>query len=74
MSDVDYMAYIGKNAFGLQIKLYDTPISERMRSSFRQFEEDFGSKVFVVLSLDGEVGNKNVLQQIEDEIARLKVA
>jgi len=74
VSDVDYMSYIGEKAFGLQIRLYDTPISERMRASFRQFEEDFGGKVFVVFSPDGEVGNEEVLQQIEDEIARLKAA
>jgi hypothetical protein len=43
-----------------------------MKASFANFEREFGGKVFVVFSLDGEVGNKEVIAEIEKEIARLR--
>jgi hypothetical protein len=36
------------------------------------FEEQYGGKVFIVFSLDGEIGNKEVIEQIRKEIERLK--
>jgi hypothetical protein len=36
-----------------------------------RFEEKFGGKVFVVFSLDGEVANKEVINEIQKEIERL---
>lgn len=45
---------------------------ERMKASFSEFEEQYGGKVFVVFSLDGEIGNKEVIEQIRQEIERLK--
>ncbi len=42
-----------------------------MRASFQDFEADFGGKVFIVFSLDGEIANTEVIPAIEQEIARL---
>ncbi len=77
--DVDFLGYVGEKAFGLQIKpvtarsnFGNYSVSERMKSGFAHFEADFGGKVFIVFSLDGEVGNETVLTQIEDEIQKLK--
>jgi hypothetical protein len=43
-----------------------------MKSSFRDFEEKYGGKVFVVFSLDGEIGDKEtIIGQIQQEIERL---
>jgi hypothetical protein len=42
-----------------------------MKASFADFEEKYGGKVFVVFSLDGEIANKEVVQEIQKEIERL---
>ncbi len=77
--DIDYIAKVGDKAFGIQIKpvtarsnFGNYSATERMKASFANFERDFGGKVFVVFSLDGEVGNKEVIAEIEKEIARLR--
>ena len=77
--DIDYLGYVGDKAFGIQIKpvtaksnFGNYSISVRMKASFQDFEEDFGGKVFIVFSLDGEIGNKDILKDIEIEIERLK--
>ncbi len=77
--DIDYLGYIGDKAFGIQIKpvtaksnFGNYSMSERMKASFQDFEEDYGGKVFIVFSLDGEIGNKAILKDIETEIERLK--
>ncbi|MDR0306588.1 MAG: MjaI family restriction endonuclease [Chitinispirillales bacterium] len=76
--DIDYIAKVKDKAFGIQIKPvtakanfgnYST--TERMRASFADFEEKFGGKVFVVFSLDGEIANKEVIEEIKNEIDRL---
>jgi len=78
VSDVDYLGYIGEKAFGIQIKVanvesnFEHSISERMKAGFQNFEADYGGKVFIVFSLDGEIANKEVLKEIEKEINRLK--
>lgn len=78
--DIDYLGYVGEKAFGIQIKpvtaqsnFGNYSVSERMKNSFRDFENDFGGKVFVVFSLSGEIANKNVIQEIEKEIQRLNL-
>lgn len=43
-----------------------------MKASFEDFEIQYGGKVFIVYSLDGEIANKEVLQEIAKEIIRLK--
>ena len=76
--DIDYVGKVGDKAFGIQIKpvtvaanLGNYDITARMQQSFRDFEEQYGGKVFVVLSIDGEIANKEVIEQIEQEINRL---
>jgi hypothetical protein len=43
-----------------------------MKASFREFEQKYGGKVFIVFSVDDEITNKEVVQEIEAEIKRLK--
>jgi len=76
--DIDYIGKVGKKAFGLQIKpvtvnanLGNYDISARMQQSFRAFEEQYGGKVYIVLSVDGEIANKEIIEQISREIERL---
>ncbi|MBI5916477.1 MAG: MjaI family restriction endonuclease [Bacteroidetes bacterium] len=76
--DIDYLGYVGEKAFGIQIKpvtaksnFGNYSASERMKASFRDFEAEFGGSVFIVFSLDGEIANKDVLKNIEQEIERL---
>jgi hypothetical protein len=45
--------------------------TERMKACFADFEEKFGGKVIVVFSLDGEIANKEVIKEIQNEIGRL---
>lgn len=77
--DIDYVAKVGDKAFGIQIKPMTAKANfgnysstERMKASFVDFEEQYGGKVFVVFSLDGEIGNKEVIDQIRQEIKRLR--
>jgi hypothetical protein len=76
--DIDYVAKVGDKAFGIQIKpitarsnFGNYSATERMKASLADFEQKFGGKVFIVFSLDGEIGNKEVVAEIEQEIARL---
>lgn len=77
--DIDYLGHVGDKVFGIQIKpvtaksnFGNYSASERMKASFQNFEDDYGGKVFIVFSLDGEIGNKAILKDIETEIERLK--
>lgn len=77
--DIDYVARVDNRAFGIQIKPLTAKANfgnysptERMKNSFAGFEEQYGGKVFIVFSLDGEIGNKEVIEQIRKEIERLK--
>jgi hypothetical protein len=77
--DIDYIAKIGSNAFGIQIKPVTAKANfgsysatERMKASFADFENKFGGKVFIVFSLDGEIANKEIIAEIEKEIDRLR--
>jgi len=77
--DIDYLGFVGDKAFGIQIKpitaranFGNYSISERMSANFRDFEQKYHGKVFIVYSLDGEIGNKDVIKEIEVEIKRLK--
>jgi hypothetical protein len=78
--DIDYVAKVGDKAFGIQIKpvtakanFGNYSATERMKASFADFEEKFGGKVFVVFSLDGEIANKAVIEEIKTEIERLEL-
>ncbi|MDP2644271.1 MAG: MjaI family restriction endonuclease [Desulfobacterales bacterium] len=77
--DIDYVAKVDNRAFGIQIKPLTAKANfgnysptERMKHSFAEFEEQYGGKVFIVFSLDGEIGNTEVIEQIRKEIERLK--
>lgn len=76
--DVDYLGYVGEKAFGIQIKpttakanFGNYSVSDRMKASFSAFTDDFRGKVFIVFSLDGEIGNPDIIPEIEREIERL---
>ncbi len=76
--DIDYLGYIGEKAFGIQIKpvtaksnFGNYSVSERMKAGFQDFEDEYGGKVFIVFSLDGEIANKEVLKEIDAEIEHL---
>lgn len=78
--DIDYIAKIGNKAIGIQIKPITAKanfgsysLTERMKASFDDFTAKFGGKVFVVFSLDKEIANKEVIEEISKEIERLKV-
>lgn len=81
--DIDYIGKVGDKAFGIQIKpvtansnFGNYNLSERMQANFESFEEKYGGKVFIIFSTKvgnkKEVKNKEVLDQITAEIARLK--
>ena len=81
--DIDYIGKVGDKAFGIQIKpvtansnFGNYKLTERMQANFESFEEKYGGKVFVIFSSKvgnkKEVKNKEVLDEITAEIARLK--
>ncbi|GHU76530.1 hypothetical protein FACS189414_2570 [Bacteroidia bacterium] len=77
--DIDYIAKVGNKALGIQIKpvtakanFGNYSATERMKASFADFEDKFGGRVFVVFSLDGEIANKDVVEEIKKEIEKLK--
>ena len=76
--DIDYIAKVGGQAIGIQIKPITAganfgsySLTERMKASFDAFREQYGGNVFIVFSLDGEIANKDVVEQIKSEIDRL---
>lgn len=76
--DIDYIAKVGDKAIGIQIKPITAKanfgsysLTERMKASFSDFTEKFGGKVFVVFSLDKEIANKEVVDEIKKEVERL---
>ena len=77
--DIDYIGYVSdQKAIGIQIKpvtaksnFGNYSVSERMKSSFESFKEDYQGKVFIVYSLDGEIANEDVIEEIKQEIIRL---
>ncbi len=83
--DIDYIGKIGDKAFGIQIKpitananFGNYKITERMSGSFQDFEERYGGKVFVIFSArtgnKKDIVNKDVIEEIRQEIERLKRA
>jgi len=81
--DIDYIGKVGDKAFGIQIKpitananFGNYNITERMSSSFQDFEDKYGGKVFVIFSArtgnKKEIVNKEVIEEIKTEIERLK--
>ena len=77
--DIDYIAKVGDKAIGIQIKPITAKanfgsysLTERMKASFADFTDRFGGKVFVVFSLDKEIANKEVIEEIRKEVERLR--
>lgn len=81
--DIDYIGKVGSKAFGIQIKpitananFGNYKITERMSRSFQAFEKKYGGKVFVIFSKRNgnkkEIINKEVIEEIKNEIDRLK--
>lgn len=76
--DIDYLGWVGKKAFGIQIKpvtakanFGNYSATERMRASFDNFTKKFGGEVFIVFSVDDSIKNEDVIGQIASEIKRL---
>ncbi len=77
--DIDYLGWVEQRAFGIQVKPVTAranfggySLTERMKASFEEFTQTYGGKVFVIFSLDGEIGNPEVLEEIRMEIDRLR--
>lgn len=77
--DIDYIGKVGDKSFGIQIKpitvnanLGNYSITARMEESFRNFEREYGGKVFIIFSINGNVDNENIYEEIENEIKRLQ--
>ncbi|MFH1541265.1 MAG: MjaI family restriction endonuclease [Elusimicrobiota bacterium] len=76
--DIDYLGWVGKKAFGIQIKpvtakanFGNYSATERMRASFDDFTKKFSGQVFIVFSIDDKIKNEEVIGQIASEIKRL---
>lgn len=76
--DIDYLGWVGKKAFGIQIKpvtakanFGNYSATERMKASFADFTKKFGGQVFVVFSIDDKIKDEEVIRQIASEIKRL---
>lgn len=77
--DIDYLGWVGKKAFGIQIKpitakanFGNYSATERMRASFDDFTKKFGGKVFIIFCEKEEIKNEEVIEEIRKEIKRLK--
>ncbi|RLA74392.1 MAG: restriction endonuclease [Epsilonproteobacteria bacterium] len=81
--DIDYLGYVGKYAFGIQIKpitaganFANYNISDRMSVSFEEFSATYSGKVFVVFSArennTKNIVNTDVIEDIRLEIKRLE--
>ena len=76
--DIDYLGWIGKKAFGIQIKpvtiksnFGNYSATERMKASFMNFTKKYGGQVFVVYSIEDKIKNLEVIAQIAVEIGLL---
>jgi hypothetical protein len=81
--DIDYIGRVGDKAFGIQIKpitananFGNYNITDRMSSSFENFQKQYGGKVFVIFSTKvgtkKDIVNKDIIEDIKKEIERLK--
>lgn len=76
--DIDYLGWVGRKAFGIQIKPITAKANfgnysptERMKASFTDFSKKFGGNVFVVFSEKEKIKNEEVIEQIAAEIELL---
>lgn len=81
--DIDYIGKIGDKAFGIQIKPITSNSnfgnykpSERMQANFDSFQQQYGGQVFIIFSTKvknkKEIQNKSVIEEIREEIQRMK--
>ena len=66
--DIDYIAIKPITA---SANFGSYSLTERMKASFESFKERYGGNVFIVFSLDGEIANKEVIEQIRHEISQM---
>ncbi|PNE26550.1 restriction endonuclease [Tannerella sp. oral taxon 808] len=79
VGNVDYIAWVGKYAIGIQIKPItaqgnsgDYSLTERMQASFQDFKERYKGEVFIVFTSKNEIYKKEeVIEAIRQEIDRL---
>lgn len=76
--DIDYLGWVGKKAFGIQIKPITSKANfgnysstERMKASFIDFSKKYGGNVFVIFSEKEKIKNEEVIGQIAAEIELL---
>ncbi|MDP3150789.1 MAG: hypothetical protein Q8N83_16855 [Ignavibacteria bacterium] len=76
--DIDYLGWVGEKAFGIQINSVTAKANfgnysptERMKNSFNDFTAKYGGKVFIVFSVDDDIKNVEVIEEIRTEIKRL---
>jgi hypothetical protein len=76
--DIDFLGWVGDKAFGIQIKpitakanFGNYSATERMKASFEEFTMKFGGNVFIIFSVNDEIKNTEVIEQIREEIKRL---
>lgn len=78
--DIDYLGWVGEQAFGLQIKpitaqanFGNYSVSERMKKSFDEFTENFGGRVLIIFCEKERIKDEGqVIVQIQNEIERLR--
>jgi len=84
--DIDYLGWVNdEKAIGIQVKPITAqgytgtlPLTERMKASFQDFTEKYFGKVFVLYSYkrknqkNPEIRNREVIEEIQKEIKRLK--
>lgn len=70
-----------RKAFGIQIKpvtakanFGNYSATERMKRSFADFTAKYSGQVFIVFSIDDKIKNEGVIEQIANEIKRLKAS
>lgn len=77
--NIDFIINVGNYKIGLQIKpitansnfgAYSLP--ERLQESFDAFQQEYGGMVFIVFSKDGKIANEDIVNDIKNEIERLK--
>lgn len=76
--DIDYLGWIAEKAIGIQIKpitatanFGNYSATERMKTSFDNFTKQYGGRVFVIFSVDDEIRNREIIDEIREEVLKL---
>lgn len=77
--NIDFIINVGNYKIGLQIKPITAnsnfggySLTERLKKSFEIFQQEFGGNVFIVFSKEGKIANEEIVNDIKNEIERLK--